>query len=327
MKLIRGRTLAALLAERASPAADLPRFLQVFEVVRQAVGYAHSKGFIHRDLKPANVMVGAFGEVQVMNLGLAKVLTPFSREAESAEPSGGPLPQSVIDTGRDAADATQAGSVLGTPVYMPPEQANRELDEVDRRADVFALGAILCEVLTGRPPYTGTFAQVRAQATLGLTGPALERLTGCRVVHEWVVQCRSCLQADPADRPPDAAVMATRAVAPRTLLGQEGQARATDRARAVENKRRRLTVLCALSLAADPQEDDAAADKWLNAVAVMTEAPELIIHNFSTPLDAFGRPDLAHRVAARGLGRLTERPPPFGSSTAAAWYACGGRLG
>ena len=73
MKLIRGRTLAELLADRRTPSADLPRFVQVFEQVCQTVGFAHANGVIHRDLKPLNVMVGAFGEVQVMDWGLARV--------------------------------------------------------------------------------------------------------------------------------------------------------------------------------------------------------------------------------------------------------------
>jgi serine/threonine protein kinase len=74
MKLVKGRTLAQLLAERTDPAQDRPRFLKVFEQVCQALAYAHARGVIHRDLKPANVMVGAFGEVMVMDWGLAKVL-------------------------------------------------------------------------------------------------------------------------------------------------------------------------------------------------------------------------------------------------------------
>src|SRR5262245_747236 len=82
MKLVKGVTLAKLLKERASPVQDRPRFLKVFEQVCQAVAYAHAKGVIHRDLKPANIMVGAFGEVQVMDWGLAKVLNAAPASAE-----------------------------------------------------------------------------------------------------------------------------------------------------------------------------------------------------------------------------------------------------
>src|SRR5204862_5099778 len=117
MKLIRGRTLAELLKERPSPAHDLPRFLHVFEQVCQTVAYAHSQGVIHRDLKPGNVMVGAFGEVQVMDWGLAKVL---GREEARARPGA-----TIVATVRTQAQASHsvAGSVMGTPAYMPPEQA------------------------------------------------------------------------------------------------------------------------------------------------------------------------------------------------------------
>src|SRR5207237_2422817 len=133
---------------------DLPRPLDVFEQVCQTVAFAHSKGIIHRDLKPGNVMVGAFGEVQVMDWGLAKVLA--SRERQRPERPAATLP-SVVKVSRAERDSaeTQEGDVLGTPAYMPPEQALGEISRLDRRCDVFSLGAILCELLTGQPPYAG----------------------------------------------------------------------------------------------------------------------------------------------------------------------------
>src|SRR5262249_102565 len=109
MKLIKGRTLEELLRERSGLAADRGRFLSVFQQVCQAVGYAHSKHILHRDLKPANVMVGAFGEVQVMDWGLAKVLEPGGSAGQ--EPAAGTETTcgSVIQTARERDSATQAG--------------------------------------------------------------------------------------------------------------------------------------------------------------------------------------------------------------------------
>ena len=183
MKLVKGRTLAALLHDRDDPQDDLPRFLGIFEQVCQTVAYAHARGVIHRDLKPSNVMVGSFGEVQVMDWGLAKVLPGRGRRRRAAppHPSRGPT-VSVIQTVRSGSDAddSQAGSVLGTPAYMAPEQAGGEIEHVDHRADVFGLGSILCEILTGRPAYTGrSAAEVLRKAMRGDTADALARLDAC----------------------------------------------------------------------------------------------------------------------------------------------------
>src|SRR5262249_44069320 len=151
MKFVKGRTLAQAIAayhEAPTPLAfrDL---LRRFGHVCQAVACAHSKGVIHRDLKPANIMLGEFGEPFVLDWGLAKHLSP---DGPGGETASGPVPAS-----RRPADEglTLAGEVLGTPAYMPPEQAEGDLRALGPAADVYALGAILYEILAGRMPYQG----------------------------------------------------------------------------------------------------------------------------------------------------------------------------
>jgi serine/threonine-protein kinase len=125
LKLIKGRTLAELLHERPHPGHDLARWVALFGQVCQTIAYAHSRGILHRDLKPSNIMVGAFGEVQVMDWGLAKVLGSQA----AAEAAIQTEEMSTIARVRTAEDdlATQAGAVLGTPAYMPPSRPAAKL--------------------------------------------------------------------------------------------------------------------------------------------------------------------------------------------------------
>ncbi|HVK08632.1 MAG TPA: serine/threonine-protein kinase, partial [Gemmataceae bacterium] len=158
MKLIRaagdGSTLDDLLARRPDPAADLPRFVRVFQQACEAVAYAHALAppVLHRDLKPSNIMVGVFGEVLVLDWGLAKVLgthAPAPAGPATAADTGRPTDTAGNEPGfRNAAETGQAdtrtGDAKGTPAYMPPEQARGEWPVVGPAADVFALGGVLC---------------------------------------------------------------------------------------------------------------------------------------------------------------------------------------
>src|SRR5262249_12520550 len=149
------------------------------------------------------IMVGAFGEVQVMDWGLAKVL---AKEAPSDKPE-----PSTIFTVRTGADGllSQAGTVVGTPAYMAPEQARAEAHLVAERADVFGLGALLCVILTGEPPYPGpgTEAAHRQAARADLAN-AFARLDACGADAELVSLAKACLAPEPGDRPRDAGAVA-----------------------------------------------------------------------------------------------------------------------
>jgi tetratricopeptide (TPR) repeat protein len=206
MKLVAGQTLADLLGGRPAPAEGRMALVQVFGQVCQAVAFAHGKGVIHRDLKPDNVMVGEHGEVQVMDWGVAKVLPG----ADPSFPTGsGSSDEVVEETGREEGDGTPAGGVLGTLPYMAPEQARGQVEEVDPRSDVFGLGAILCEVLTGEPPYTGpNDAAVQRKATAADLGEALQRLRGCAADPELIELAERCLAPSKVDRPADAGQVA-----------------------------------------------------------------------------------------------------------------------
>ncbi len=249
MKLVKGHTLASLLADRANSSGELPRFLAIFESIAQTVAYAHARGVIHRDLKPSNVMVGSFGEVQVMDWGLAKVL-PRGGVVDDATAGKPDRQETVIATARsssDDSDLSHAGSVLGTPSYMAPEQARGEIERIDERADVFALGSILCEILTGQPAFTGrSSGEIQRKAALGDLGDALARLDAGGADGELVALARACLAREVEDRPHSASSVAERVTA--YLTGVQEKLRQAELDRVEERARRRVTTVAAAAL-------------------------------------------------------------------------------
>jgi serine/threonine protein kinase len=160
MKRVRGQTLHEYL--RGGP--DLAERLRIFERICEPVAFAHAQGFIHRDLKPENVMVGAFGEVMVMDWGVAKRVDgrqsevgSHSRQSESSVGSHSRRSESSAPTGTETDD----GTVIGTVGFMAPEQARGDSGDVDERADVYGLGAILFLLLAGRIPDTHPHGSLR----------------------------------------------------------------------------------------------------------------------------------------------------------------------
>src|SRR5262245_15426114 len=225
MKLVRGRTLSALLAQRGDPSQERSRFLRIFESVCRTMAYAHARGVVHRDLKPANVMVGSFGEVLVLDWGLAKAVGHGGVDDER-KANRDARDRSSIRTIRAVAGSGQSlvGSVFGTPRYMSPEQAGGRVDALDERSDVFSLGAILCEILTGAPPYAGRDEDVISLAAVGNVSEAAARLDASGADPEIVAIAKSCLSAVPGGRSRDAGVLAERVS--RHLAGVEERARA-----------------------------------------------------------------------------------------------------
>jgi serine/threonine protein kinase len=250
MKLILGKTLEQLLREQGPGEA---RWLGVFEAICQAVGYAHSQNVIHGDLKPANIMVGAFGEVQVMDWGLARVLTTpvaTAQLADETDPEATRPPQPG-QSPWTAVDQTRAGSALGTLEFISPEQAIGAIDRLDRRSDVFGLGAILCALLTGQPPFVAAGSDATWQlAAMGKLDHAFKRLDGCGAEPELIALARRCLSAEQDHRPADAGVLAGAVADLRRQAEERARQAELDRAGAVvqaneQRKRRRLLLAAA----------------------------------------------------------------------------------
>ncbi len=166
MDEVRGRSLGEVILAAHEDGLDpsaLRRLAGVFLRVCEAVAHAHRSGVLHRDLKPENVMVGDLGEVLVVDWGLARALGGSAEEALPGGAAGGRR-------------LTRTGHVIGTPAYMPPEQARGLVAEVDQRSDVYALGAVLYEILDGRAPYRGSARAVLARIVEGPPAPLSCRL-------------------------------------------------------------------------------------------------------------------------------------------------------
>ncbi len=163
MKVVRGRSFQRVLTETW---ADVDRgvlpyrdavveMIRVLERVAEALAFAHDAGVVHRDIKPDNVMVGAFGEVQVMDWGLARLL-------EVEDP-----PLSITSDRGESADHTRAGLVAGTPAFMAPEQARGEIERIGPHTDVWALGAMLYVAVVGAPAFLGSAREILATVASG----------------------------------------------------------------------------------------------------------------------------------------------------------------
>jgi len=184
MKFVQGRTLKHILkaikdGDKATiEEYPLPRLLTVFQRVCDAVAFAHSKRVIHRDLKPENIMIGEYGEVQVMDWGLAKVLPKEKKKRVVVKDSAASqkLPENLIDSVRKDEGGeilkTLDGAIMGTPGFMAPEQALGDTESFAETTDVYALGAILYTILTLQPPIMGsTVDEILKKITRGEITP------------------------------------------------------------------------------------------------------------------------------------------------------------
>ncbi|MGE0434811.1 MAG: serine/threonine-protein kinase, partial [Planctomycetota bacterium] len=203
MKRIAGQSLADMIraeaagggASRPLRAEDTNRIIALFNKVADALAFAHSRGVVHRDIKPHNVMVGEFGEVLLVDWGLARPLDAPDAGARPVRSSRRAAPRA------DDSALSMDGDVFGTPAYMAPEQADGRVSEVDERSDIFSLGGVLYHMLTLEPPYPGrSAAEVLGRALRHHLAPPRRRAPRRGIPRELEAIVLKAMAARPADR-------------------------------------------------------------------------------------------------------------------------------
>ena len=215
MKRIRGRDLGTLLGaiKRGEPDAQRwtrSRLLAMFQDICLGIAYAHSKGVLHRDLKPSNVMIGDFGETLVVDWGLAKEAGEATTPVDKS-----PAAASASSPGEVDLQLTMDGDLVGTPLYMSPEQAAGRHSDIDPRSDVYSLGGILYTILTHRPPFSGgTREQVIKSVLSGRVEAPSVLVARARSVFEGEAPASAPLSL-PEQIPPDLEAICMKALAHR----------------------------------------------------------------------------------------------------------------
>ena len=192
MKLVDGEALDYIIEQVQKKNTDYTlkfarhRMLDVFRKVCDAVAYAHSKNVIHRDIKPENIMVGQFGEVLLMDWGLAKYVMPDAEDnklgTKSSTKTKSQKSSRALDLDQLNFTNTSDGMIKGSLAYLSPEQAFGDMDQIDKQTDIFLLGATLYQILTGRPPYSGS------------------------TIEELVIKAEKCDYSSPSERAPQAQI-------------------------------------------------------------------------------------------------------------------------
>jgi serine/threonine-protein kinase len=274
MKRLTGVTLSAVLG-RDEP---LRKLLRVFVEACHAIDFAHARGVIHRDLKPANIMLGDYGEVYVLDWGVARVVG--DREA-------------MAGAGIESLDGeTQAGAILGTPGYMSPEQVRGTA--VERPTDVYALGSILFEILAGQPLHPRGMAALLTTEAAGVVTSPSDRAPARAIAPELDEACVAALAMEPAARP------SVRALAERVQRYLDGD---RDLAHRHELAATQLALARAAVESGDPHrrgEAMAAAGRALALHPESTEAAALVTKLMLEPPSVLP-PPLVKRLEAHNL--------------------------